>query len=104
MITTDLDAGRFGNMLELLYFGVHVLRRHAGHDHHKLVAAHTRDVVIFAASLAESTRHDAQYLVAFEVAKAVVDLLEAIEVADQDRQRRIQTFAAGQFTIEVQEE
>ena len=46
----------------------------------------------------------AQNAVAFQMAEAVVDLLEAVHVADHHGQAGAAAFAAGQFAFQLQEE
>jgi len=46
----------------------------------------------------------AQYTVAFEVAEAVVDLLEAVHVTDHHGQAGAAALATGKFPLQLQEQ
>ena len=62
--------------------------RQAGRHHDKFVATHAGHVVVLAAAVFQSLGKQAQHAIALQVAEAVVDLLEAVHVADHDHQRR----------------
>src|SRR5215510_3803143 len=70
-------------------------------DDHELIAAHAGDVVVLARGLAQLLGKTAQHLVAFQVSEAVVYLLEAIEVADQQRECSLGSLAARNFLVEM---
>ena len=63
-------------------------RRHAGQQHHELVAAEARDQVGRAQAVGEPRGHGGEQRVADEVAERVVDALEVVEVDEQQRQPR----------------
>jgi hypothetical protein len=81
----------------------HFLRRpqrtvHLGHrqDDRELVAAETRHGVGLAQHAAHPRRHTRQHAVAGVMAERVVDLLEAVQVEDQQRQRRARAVGHAQ--------
>src|SRR5712692_2714129 len=76
----------------------------ARQDDYKLVSTHSGYVVVFPAGVLEAPGNRAQDLVSFQMAQAVVYLLEAVQVADQHGERGIYAFRAGQLAIEVQEQ
>ena len=64
-----------------------VHRTGARQQHHELVSAHARHVIVLAALRLESRRHRLQHLVPVQVPEAVVDLLESVQIRHQHRQR-----------------
>ncbi len=76
----------------------------ARRNHHKFVSAHAGHVVVFAAAVFQGLREQAQHAIAFQVAEAVVDLLEAVHIADHDDQRCGVALAARQFAVQLQEQ
>src|SRR6185503_3837079 len=55
-------------------------------EHRELVAAETRDGVLFTDGAADAGGHDLQQAVTDGVTERVVDLLEPVDVEEQDRQ------------------
>ncbi len=72
-------------------------------DDHEFVAAHARDIIVLTAGFLQGMRKQPQYAIPFQVSKAVVDLLEAIQVGDHHGQRFVVAFAARHFPVELQE-
>ena len=73
-------------------------------DDDELVAAQARDQVVLAHRLAQPLRHRLEQLVAGAVAERVVDRLEAVEVDEVDRERRVVAPAARDRAIELGQE
>ncbi len=67
----------------------------------ELVASHAGGVIVGAADLAHGVCEEFEDLVAGEVAVAVVDFLEAVEIADDDGHADVFAFAAREFLLEV---
>src|SRR5262249_49415648 len=70
-------------------------------DDYEFVAAHTGDIVVFAARLFQLLREHSQEAVAFEVSEAVVHLFESIEIADQHCESFFVAAATGHLSIKV---
>lgn len=51
-------------------------------QHHKFLAAETQDTIVAAERAAQQVGHEDQHFVAVKVAKAVVDLLEVVDIDD----------------------
>ncbi len=77
--------------------------RESRSDDHEFVAAHARDIIVLTAGFLEGLRKQPQYAVALQVSKAVVDLLEAVQIGDHHGQGVVVAFAARQFPVELQE-
>src|SRR6266852_6920323 len=78
--------------------------RESRSDDHEFVASHARYIIVLTAGFLEGLRKQPQYAVAFQVSKAVVDLLEAVQIGDHHGQGVVVAFAARQFPIELQEQ
>ena len=78
----NFKSGLLGQFPQLIGFLGGRVGGQAGSDHHKFVSAHASHVVVLAAGFFQSLGKQAQDAVAFQMAEAVVDLLEAIHVAD----------------------
>ncbi len=87
---TPRGGGKHG---ELRFFLGHGLSVQAGHDQDKFVAAHARNIVVFATGLLQFFREKPEDAIPFQVPEAVVDLFEAIEVADEDGERGVAALA-----------
>jgi hypothetical protein len=61
--------------------------RHSGHDNRELVAAEPPDDVAPATLVRQPLRDNPEHSVADVVAERVVDKLEAIDIAEEDRER-----------------
>ena len=80
------------NLLNLLSRGVGLQARG---DHHKFVSTHARDVVVLSAAIFQRLCEQAQHAIALQVPEAVVNLLEAVHVADHHGERSLIALAAG---------
>ena len=74
-----------------------------GNDHHEFISAHAGDVIVAAAGFLQVIGKILQQVIAFKVAKEVVDLFEIVEVADHNGQRCTGAAAAGEFARQVDE-
>src|SRR5208337_389967 len=83
---------------------LHALRLQTGCDHHKLVPAHARNIVIFTASQFELVRECLQHLVPGQVTELIINLLEPVEITDDDRQTSPLPFTSGDLGVEMKEQ
>ncbi len=82
---TDLYAGLFRERAYLICTLGCGFSRKPRSDDHKLVASHSRHIVVFAAAFLECLSEQSQHAISFEVAEAVVDLFKTIHVTDHYR-------------------
>ena len=94
-------AGEVAHLVGFLQGGFRV---QSGGDHNKLVSAHAGHIVVFAARLPQGLGEQTQHAIAFEVAEAIVDLLEPVHVANHDGERGFFALAAGEFLVEFEEQ
>src|SRR5437016_11436927 len=57
-----------------------------GRHDHKFVASHARHIIVFPAGTLQTLGEQAKDAITFQMAKAIIDLLEAIEIADHHSQ------------------
>ena len=94
-------AGQSAHLLSSFAGGIGT---EAGRDDDEFIAAHAGHIVVFAAAVFQGLGKEAQHTVAFQMAEAVVDLLEAVHVRNHDGERDIVALAAGQLTVELHEQ
>src|SRR5262249_20968395 len=83
---------------------LHVLGTDTRDKYDKFVASQTSDIIVLAATLAQTLGNVLQQLVAGQVAEAVVDGFEAVQIQYQNRQAAVDARAALELGIQVQEE
>src|SRR5471032_45113 len=76
----------------------------ARRDNHELIATHAGHIVIFTAGTLQAAREQAQNTISFQMSKTIIDLFEAIQVADHNSERSLQAAAASGFSIEMQKQ
>src|SRR4029077_5980677 len=72
-----------------------------GRDNHKLFATHTGHIVILSAGTLQSFRKMSKNSVTFKVAKAIINILKSVQVANHHSQRSVQTLASCQFAVKM---
>ena len=72
-----------------------------GNQHDKFVAAHSRQIILFAAISSERRRDFLQNNIALKMALLVVYPFEAVQVAQEYSKTGVQTAATGNFRVQM---
>src|SRR5215471_18767264 len=99
----DLMAYLLDYSFELFELCFDVFLLHPGQQNYEFVSAHAGDVIVFAANRLKPAGDAAKNLVAIQVAEAIIDLLEPIQIGHEHRQRLNGTAASRKLGIELKE-
>lgn len=80
----------------------HEIVRHLWKDKDEFISAQAADLVVFPAGRFELRGHFLKQLVSGQVPEPVINLFEAIQVAQENDQRPLGTSDAGEFLFKVQ--